>query len=498
MFAAIAFLAALFTVRALRGELRSIGDFLVDIKNGTYKNIEVSKNELYEFKELKHGLNLMVDGIAKSREELQDAHDEAVALNEKLMENARELEEVNTEMEVALEQAKIANEMLSVQSRELEEKNVELKEGEESYKGLFNAIRHAIYIQDLDGTFLAVNNGAEEMYGYKNEEFVGKNPLFVSAEGKNDLEDLGRRIRAAIDGRPQRFEFWGRRKNGEEFPKDLSIVRGKYFGQDVLIAIASDITKQKRLESDLQTMVAEETDKRLEKERMLAQQSKLAMMGEMIGNIAHQWRQPLNALGLNMQEVKMAFEFGEADTHFVNESVARSMDLIKKMSKTIDDFRNFFSPEKHKEPFMLEAALLQTIGFVKESLSAVGIEVAFHCSEDASIEGYPNELKQSILGIIANSKDALLENKIQNPKIEIRLTIEDQTGIIQIIDNGGGIPEEIIGKIFDPYFTTKEQGKGTGIGLYTAKTIIEGNMDGKLKIESTDNTTKATITLPLR
>jgi signal transduction histidine kinase len=126
------------------------------------------------------------------------------------------------------------------------------------------------------------------------------------------------------------------------------------------------------------------------------------------------------------------------------------------------------------------------------------LPVAFHCSEDASIEGYPNELKQSILGIIANSKDALLENKIQNPKIEIRLTVEAKSATIQITDNGGGIPEEIIGKIFDPYFTTKEQGKGTGIGLYTAKTIIEGNMDGKLKIESTDNTTKATITLPLR
>ena len=105
---------------------------------------------------------------------------------------------------------------------------------------------------------------------------------------------------------------------------------------------------------------------------------------------------------------------------------------------------------------MLEAALLQTIGFVKESLSAVGIDVVFHCNRDASIEGYPNELKQSILGIIANSKDALLENKIQNPKIEIRLTVEAKSATIQIIDNGGGIPEEIIGKIFDPYFTTKE------------------------------------------
>lgn len=265
-----------------------------------------------------------------------------------------------------------------------------------------------------------------------------------------------------------------------------TVMQPKADDRNIIFGITQDITEQTLIQS-----------RQKEQEALLIRQGRLSAMGEMIGNIAHQWRQPLNALGLNMQEVKMAFEFGEADLHFVNNSVARSMDLIKKMSKTIDDFRNFFSPEKHKEPFMLREALSQTIGFVNDSLNAVGIEVSMQTNGDASITGYPNELKQSLLGIIANSKDALLENKIQNPKIEITLDVDEQNAIIQIIDNGGGIPEEIIGKIFDPYFTTKEQGKGTGIGLYTAKTIIEGNMDGKLSIESKNQTTKATITLPL-
>lgn len=499
VFAAIAFLAALFTVRALRGELRSIGDFLVDIKNGTYKNIEVSKNELYEFKELKHGLNLMVDGIAKSREELQDAHDEAIALNEKLMENARELEEVNTEMEVALEQAKIANEMLSVQSRELEEKNVELKEGEESYKGLFNAIRHAIYIQDLDGTFLAVNNGAEEMYGYKNEEFIGKNPLFVSAEGKNDLEDLGRRIRAAIDGRPQRFEFWGRRKNGEEFPKDLSIVRGKYFGQDVLIAIASDITKQKRLENDLQTMVAEETDRRLEKERMLAQQSKLAMMGEMIGNIAHQWRQPLNALAIKVQDVPIALEVGDLDEKYALDFKNGSMALINYMSGTIDDFRSFFKPDKQKIRFALKNTVEKACVLIKDSLHFSFIELeVLPIDESVYAYGYPNEFSQVLLNILSNAKDALKANTTMgsDKRITVSFALSDGFARLSVSDNAGGIDEAIMDKVFDPYFTTKHQGQGTGLGLYMSKMIVEQNMGGTLTVENRGDGACFTVSLP--
>lgn len=498
-FAGAAFLVAFFTVKKLRSELDSIGGFLVDIKNGKYENIEIQTNELHEFKELKHGLNLMVGGIVKSRDELQDAHDEAIALNEKLMENARELEEVNTEIEVALEQAKIANEMLMTQSRELEEKNVDLKEGEESYKGLFNAIRHAIYIQDLDGNFLAVNNGAEEMYGYKAEEFIGKNPLFVSAEGKNDLEALQRRIKAAIEGIPQRFEFWGLRKNGEEFPKDVSVARGKYFGQDVLIAIASDITKQKRLETDLQMMVAEETDKRLEKERMLAQQSKLAMMGEMIGNIAHQWRQPLNALAIKIQDVPIALEVGDLDEKYARDFKNGSMSLINYMSGTIDDFRSFFKPDKQKIKFALKETVEKACVLIKDSLHFSFIQLHVEpIEENIYIYGYPNEFSQVLLNILSNAKDALKAHT--ETELERRITVSHKSADgfvhIYIVDNAGGIDEAILGKVFEPYFTTKHQGQGTGLGLYMSKMIVEQNMGGTLSVSNADKGACFTVSLP--
>jgi len=231
-----------------------------------------------------------------------------------------------------------------------------------------------------------------------------------------------------------------------------------------------------------------------EKDRMIIQQSKLASMGEMIGNIAHQWRQPLNALSLTVQKVKMLYDHDMLTDEKLDKSVEKSKMLINGMSATIDDFRNFFKSDKVKKIFTLNDAIDETLLLLEASLKSHDIKVDI-TNTDAKIEllGYKNKLEQVLLNIINNAKDALIENKILNSKIEIRTFSSQENITIEIFDNAGGVPKNIIDKIFDPYFTTKEQGKGTGIGLYMSRMIVETNMDGKLSVSNSENGAKFTI-----
>ncbi|TAN45478.1 MAG: PAS domain S-box protein [Nitrospirae bacterium] len=230
----------------------------------------------------------------------------------------------------------------------------------------------------------------------------------------------------------------------------------------------------------LEDRVAEEVIKNIEQGQMMIIQSRQAAMGEMIGNIAHQWRQPLNTLGLMIQDLRHAQKYGELDETYLAKSVEEGMGLVKLMSQTIDDFRNFFTPNKEKELFSPLRNIRKTISFVEASFRNHNIAVNLDAAHDEDIEGFPNEYSQALLTILNNAKDALLEQKPQAPRIDIRLIFENGRSVVTVFDNAGGIKEGIIDKIFDPYFTTKEQGKGTGIGLYIAKTIIEKNMGGRL------------------
>jgi nitrogen fixation/metabolism regulation signal transduction histidine kinase len=253
----------------------------------------------------------------------------------------------------------------------------------------------------------------------------------------------------------------------------------------------------KELNETLEQRVSTEIRKQQEQEQLLIQQSKLASMGEMIGNIAHQWRQPLNALGLVMQNIHFAYEMEELDDEFMNKSLNKVSLLTKNMSKTIDDFRSFFRPNKEKIEFNLEESVIKTIGLVESTYEHLNIKIEQNLTGAMSVFGFPNEYSQTMLNILNNAKDALTEKKIENSKIIVEVTSNESYGIVNIIDNAGGIPSEIVSKIFDPYFTTKEEGKGTGIGLYMSKIIIEQNMGGKLDVQNIDGGAVFTISIPL-
>jgi PAS domain S-box-containing protein len=223
-----------------------------------------------------------------------------------------------------------------------------------------------------------------------------------------------------------------------------------------------------------------------EKEQMLIQQSRQAAMGEMIGNIAHQWRQPLNTLGLFTQ--RLGFFYGQPtfDKEFLDSSVAKSMEIIQHMSKTIDDFRNYFKPDKEMCNFKVCDAITSTLSLLEGSFQNPKIDIVVVENENPVIFGFQNEFAQVLLNILVNARDAIIEREIIDAKVTITTCMENGCTVISIADNAGGIPEEIINKVFDPYFTTKGPQQGTGVGLFMSKTIIEKNMGGALVVRNTD------------
>ena len=163
------------------------------------------------------------------------------------------------------------------------------------------------------------------------------------------------------------------------------------------------------------------------------------------------------------------------------------MEVIQHMSQTIDDFRNYFKPNKEKVEFKVRGTVENTLSLLEGSFQTPQISLDIVPKDDADIFGYQNEFAQVILNILINARDALLEKEIIDPRVTITLASEDGHSVITIADNAGGIPEEIMGKIFDPYFTTKGPQRGTGVGLYMSKTIIESNMGGKLSVRNVGN-----------
>ncbi len=233
-----------------------------------------------------------------------------------------------------------------------------------------------------------------------------------------------------------------------------------------------------------------------EKEQMLIQQSRQAAMGEMIGNIAHQWRQPLNSLGLSVQQLLLFYDLGEFNREFLDRSVTQSMTLIKHMSETIEDFRNYFKPDKEMTEFRVRAAIEHTLSLIDDSFKTQHINCEFVIKDDVVIYGFQNEFAQALLNILNNARDILTEREIDAPRVTISIFNQDGAAVVTIADNAGGILEEIMDKIFDPYFTTKGPQQGTGVGLFMSKAIIEKNMGGKLSVLNTDTGAEFRIEVP--
>jgi signal transduction histidine kinase len=268
-----------------------------------------------------------------------------------------------------------------------------------------------------------------------------------------------------------------------------------------MIGTAHDITERKALEdelsvyrhklevlnSTLESQIEHALAEVRQKDQMLILQDRFVVMGEMINNIAHQWRQPLNSLGVAIQRLPSTFDTAQFGKEYLEKHSAFAMEQIYHMSETIEVFRNFFKPDKTRVTFSVIQEIRRTLSLIEYNFYDLHIKTTLHFEGDPQVNGYPNEFAQVLLNILTNARDALLENTIDNALISINVISEDNTSVVTITDNAGGINDEILGRIFDPYFTTKEPGKGTGIGLFMSKTIIENHMGGRLTVRnSTD------------
>ena len=245
--------------------------------------------------------------------------------------------------------------------------------------------------------------------------------------------------------------------------------------------------KKNKLEyvnKNLEKLVYEEVEKNRQKDKVMFSQARQAQMGEMIAMIAHQWRQPLNNLSLINQLLVSKYKKNKLDDEVMEYFKLTSKKQITLMSNTINDFRNFFKSEKSKCNFCVNHSIRNILDITKAIYTNNEIKINFNSQKDFKINGYSNAFAQAILNIINNAKDALVENKIKNKNITIDIQNDNENIIISIEDNAGGITQDIIENIFDPYFSTKEQKNGTGLGLYMSKMIIQEQMGGKLDVSN--------------
>lgn len=252
----------------------------------------------------------------------------------------------------------------------------------------------------------------------------------------------------------------------------------------------------KLLNENLEIRVKNEIEKNREKEQLLVQKSRFIALGEMISNIAHQWRQPLSELSSILMFIKFKHGIGALDDKTMKEKSKEADIVLDYMSHTIDDFMNFFLPKKEKEEFYLYKMLASVMTIVSSSLKNNNIKIIIDVDKKIKINTYLNEFEQVVLNILKNAKDVLIEKDIKKPVIKINAYEEDDYIVLFIEDNGGGIEVEPQGKIFEPYFTTKGDSDGTGIGLYMSKIIVDKNMKGKLRVRNTKNGAKFGIHVP--
>jgi signal transduction histidine kinase len=245
----------------------------------------------------------------------------------------------------------------------------------------------------------------------------------------------------------------------------------------------------------LEQRVAEELARSREKDILLIHQSRLALMGEMIGNIAHQWRQPLSALAMLLGNIKDASQYNELTPEYLGQKVTDGLQLIDKMSSTINDFRNFFRPDKKREPFCLCTPVMAALMLNEASFKAHDIEVNTEIVEEVWTQGVVNEYSQVLLNLLSNAKDALLVRAAGPGYIAVRIDRDGDQARLTVTDNGGGIANEVMPRVFEPYYSTKPN--GSGIGLYMSKMIIEKGMGGHIDVRNVESGTEVTLLTPL-
>jgi len=353
----------------------------------------------------------------------------------------------------------------------------------------------------------------KEMLGYEDHELESKFESWFFRIHTDDTEGLMQAVQAHLNKETEFFVNEHRLRTRDGSYKHI-LARGKALFNDngeayKMTGFHTDISQRKLLEKELQilseslfqelsegisekaklSMTNVELEKQLEKEiqirrekeEMLLQQTRQAAMGEMISMIAHQWRQPLTIIGLTADNMSLDLDLGSLDDATLSKGLSGIADQVKYLSQTIDDFRQFFTPNKEKESVLLQECLENACRIIDSSLKVKNIQLIKIYEDISPIDLYKNEIMQVFLNIIKNAEDAFCD-EITSPSITLQTKEYDSYVEVRIADNAGGIDPDILKKIFEPYFTTKGKKHGTGLGLYMSKTIIQEHSSGSIEV----------------
>jgi PAS domain S-box-containing protein len=454
-----------------------------------------------------------------------------------------EVETLNVELKEDIEERKLLQ--------------VELIRNKEKYEVLFSSGSDCIFVLNINdnffSNFLEVNDKACAVLGYTKEEICNMQYYQIIIGLNNEkIEEIKKALSIK---ETVLFEAILKAKDGKTLTVEINTRLFKLQNQQKLVLISRDITNRKieeetlirseerfrsiinkvasqisldgeykeffesiykseidieendnqkmiikleKINMKLEKMFKKEMDENKRKEALMIYQSKFVAMGEMIGNIAHQWRQPLSILGLIITNIEDMHKYDDLDKEALESLIGKARKLIDKMSQTIDDFRYFFKPKMDKESFSLYDSIFTTIDLIEENFKFYKIQCNIKHIDNLMAYGYSNQYSQVIFNIVNNAIDALSESNTANKQIDIEISSDGLYNTVEIKDNAGGIDELIAKKIFEPYFTSKSNKQGTGLGLYMSKMIIEKNFNGSIKFYNVDGGACFSISIPVK
>jgi C4-dicarboxylate-specific signal transduction histidine kinase len=362
--------------------------------------------------------------------------------------------------------------------RKLNEQKEQYEDSKKFFELILDAYPYIVVIKDKNSKVLYANKQAKD---FVSTTMVGKTPY------ENVGKEIGEKIIALSNRaiKEKKAEMLIRyEKNNQEYYFHALSFRIDKDDEYLIGSIYHDVTQHEKTKKELK-----------EKDELMIIQSRYAAMGEMIGMIAHQWRQPLAVVAMDVNNMLLDIELETFQLQEFQKNLYGILEQTKYLSNTIDDFRNFFKKDKEKTQVHLVDILEKSLTIVAKSLENNGITYHIDNRIENSVFVYERELLQVFLNLFANAKDALVQHKEDDRKIFVKLYEDTENVFIQMCDNGGGIDEEIITKIFEPYFSTKQEKHGTGLGLYMSKIIVEKHLGGTLKVYNSDTGACFIITL---
>ncbi|MGB5917524.1 sensor histidine kinase [Arcobacter sp.] len=395
----------------------------------------------------------------------------------------------------------LINKLKRIQKKNLQESEKNLSELKNDIKinniyivlavliiGIFGFILNLTVILKIIKQIESVERGLQKFFKYLTNPTAYKEQLHIDIKSKDELGLMAEAINTKVKLIKENLQDDYRLIQEATLTLDY-LKEGKFGKRLEKQAKSNELNVLKNVMNEmignLENKILEEINHRTNQEKLMIQQSKLAAMGEMIGNIAHQWRQPLGEINAVLMEIETIIRYGKLEEVHLLKSIETCNEIAEHMSTTISDFQNFFKPSKQKDKFSVLEVCKKAIAIINASLKNNNIELSFDIQEDNTIEGYSNEFSHAILNIISNAKDALITRKTKNPKIILSIKVGKEFTVIKIEDNAGGIKLKDINLVFEPYFTTKGEKRGTGIGLYMTKVIIEDNMHGFVDVKNT-------------